>query len=39
MLKPGKTQSSKTKMGRKQVFSCEEENDLAEQCLLMERMF
>jgi hypothetical protein len=31
--------SNKTKLGRKQVLPCEVENDMAEQCLLMERKF
>jgi len=33
------SETVKTKLGRKQVLHCEEENDLAEHCLLMERKF
>jgi hypothetical protein len=29
----------KTKLGRKQVLTCEAENDLAEHCILMKRNF
>jgi hypothetical protein len=32
-------EAMKTKLGRKHVLQCEEENDLAEHCLLMERNF
>ena len=31
------SEAIKTKLGRKQVLPCEEENELAEHCLLMER--
>jgi hypothetical protein len=30
---------NKTKLGRKEVFPCEVENDLAEQCLVMQKKF
>jgi len=33
------SETVKTKLGRKQVLPCEEENDLAEHCLLTERKF
>jgi len=33
------SEAMKTKLGRKRVFPCEVENDLAEHCLLMERNF
>ena len=33
------SEAIKTKLGRKQVLSCEAESDLAEHCLLMERNF
>ena len=33
------SETVKTKLGRKQVLPCEEENDLAEHCRLMERKF
>jgi hypothetical protein len=33
------SETVKTKLGRKQVFRCEAENDLAEHCILMERQF
>ena len=33
------SETVKTKLGRKQVLPCEAENDLAEHCLLMERVF
>jgi len=33
------SETVKTKLGRKQVLRCEAENDLAEHCLLMERMY
>ena len=42
MLKTGRKAQVKeyeTKLGRKQVLPCEAENDVAEQCLLMERKF
>ena len=43
MLKTGQKKNSseavRTKLGRKQVLPCEEENDLAEHCRLMERKF
>jgi len=34
-----KSETVKTKLGRKQVLPCEAQNDLAEHCLLMERKF
>jgi len=33
------SETVKTKLGRKQVLPCEADNDLAEECLLMERKF
>ena len=33
------SETVKTKQARKQVLRCEAENDLAEHCLFMERMF
>jgi len=37
--KKSSSETVKTKLGRKQVLPCEEESDLAEHCLLMERKF
>jgi len=37
--KKNSSEAVKTKLGRKQVLPCEEENDLAEHCRLMERKF
>jgi hypothetical protein len=41
MLKTGRKAQvrNKIKLGKKKVFPCEGENDLAEHCLLMERKF